>query len=164
MPSTTKIVGFAINQWLRLICLTMLCIKNTPNGVFFMFTGFTGTERKHRCAIITQTKSMPRNTAHNNLEQYDWPSDYAQADVGTYVAEHLTRIRMEAAGLPGITGIGRGHLRGIATGHYFNLAKHPHKASNQDYLVTGTYLSIQEKDRKRPTQPPRQMAELLLSA
>lgn len=101
-------------------------------------------------AKITQTSAMPRKTGHADMEEYQWPGDYSHAQAAqgremTPIANHLTRVRMEAAGVAGQTAQGSGNLRGMVTGHTFKLQGHPNDRSNADYLITQAKLDIHEK-------------------
>lgn len=84
--------------------------------------------------------ALPRDTAHNGLERYEWPGDYTAREHG----EHLARVRMEQTRARGERASGGGNVRDIVCGTTFALAGHPHASANREYLVIGATFEATE--------------------
>lgn len=82
-------------------------------------------------AIITARNELPQNTAHNELELYEWPGDYVDPSHG----EDFARVRMQQLHAEGEIGRGKGNLRNVACGTVFDLKRYPVERANQKYLV-----------------------------
>ncbi|KWK73219.1 type IV secretion protein Rhs [Burkholderia ubonensis] len=75
--------------------------------------------------------ALPQDTAHNGLERYEWPGDYADPAHG----EHFARVRMEEVRAQGERASGGGNVRDVVCGTTFTLEGHPHGDANREYLV-----------------------------
>ncbi|SDY30814.1 type VI secretion system secreted protein VgrG [Variovorax sp. YR266] len=91
-------------------------------------------------AELQQISAMPRKTAQNTWERYDWPGDYVVESEG----EQLVRTRMEETGSQGERANGAGNLRAVVPGYLITLERHPQNESNRQYLVTNTSLRLQD--------------------
>jgi type VI secretion system secreted protein VgrG len=91
-------------------------------------------------AELQQVSAMPRKTAQNTWERYDWPGDYVVESEG----EQLVRTRMEETGSQGERANGAGNLRAVVPGYLITLERHPQNESNRQYLVTNTSLRLQD--------------------
>ncbi|UVH56361.1 type VI secretion system tip protein VgrG [Variovorax paradoxus] len=91
-------------------------------------------------AELQQVSAMPRKTAQNSWERYDWPGDYVVESEG----EQLVRTRMEETGSQGERANGAGNLRAVVPGYLITLERHPQNESNRQYLVTNTSLRLQD--------------------
>ncbi|WP_257014956.1 type VI secretion system Vgr family protein [Variovorax sp. YR752] len=91
-------------------------------------------------AELQQVSAMPRKTAQNTWERYDWPGDYVVESEG----EQLVRTRMEETGSQGERADGAGNLRAVVPGYLITLERHPQNESNRQYLVTNTSLRLQD--------------------
>ncbi|WP_244197922.1 type VI secretion system Vgr family protein [Caballeronia ptereochthonis] len=98
--------------------------------------------KKPRAALIAQNE-LPQNTAHNDLERYEWPGDYTDPACGARFA----RLRMEAVRAQGDRASGSGNVRDIVCGTTFNLEGFPHEAANREYLVITSSLSASEANQ-----------------
>jgi type VI secretion system secreted protein VgrG len=84
-------------------------------------------------ANIAAVNELPQKTAHNQLEQYEWPGDYVDPAQGAAFA----RVRMQQLRAGGELGHGSGNIRNIACGTVFELTNYPSGNANQKYLVLG---------------------------
>ncbi|OJA52468.1 type IV secretion protein Rhs, partial [Burkholderia ubonensis] len=75
--------------------------------------------------------ALPQDTAHNGLERYEWPGDYADPAHG----EHFARVRMEEVRAQGERASGGGNVRDVVCGTTFTLEGYPHGDANREYLV-----------------------------
>lgn len=92
-------------------------------------------------ADLTVTANQPWQTAHNQLEKYEWhQGDYLDPKPG----DSKARIRMEELRQHGQRAIGSGNLRGLQTGHTFNIHNHPSDNANRDWLMLATEYAIEE--------------------
>ena len=91
-------------------------------------------------AELQQVSAMPRKTAQNTWERYDWPGNYVVESEG----EQLVRTRMEETGSQGERANGSGNLRAVVPGYLVTLARHPQNESNRQYLVTNAHLRLQD--------------------
>lgn len=91
-------------------------------------------------ATLTAQDSLPRETAHNQLERYEWPGDYTDPDDGNAFA----RVRMEELHAQGERATGKGNLRNVVCGTTFMLTGHPLTSANREYLVINSELDAKE--------------------
>ncbi|WP_233873533.1 type VI secretion system Vgr family protein [Paraburkholderia adhaesiva] len=100
--------------------------------------------------------------AFDNYEEYAW-GDYSQPLAGMmgiegepndawFEGEHLACVRLEAHRAKSLRGKGKGNLRGLMTGHIFQLEGYPQKLGNAGYLVVSTHIDIRNNDTS--TQAP----------
>ena len=100
--------------------------------------------KKPKMDLKAKTK-LPRNTAHNSLEMYSWPSDShnPESPTSTDEAKHLTRIKLEQAGSLGQRASAKGNLRGMVVGSTFTLAEYLNSQYNdKDYLIIANHFSL----------------------
>lgn len=79
------------------------------------------------------------NHAVPGLESFDFPGDHEVADVG----KHYAQVRLEAINVPQSQCSGSTNACGLLTGALFNLTKFPRGELNQEYLVTGSTVHIE---------------------
>lgn len=91
-------------------------------------------------ATLTAHNSLPRESAHNQLERYEWPGDYTDPEDGSEFA----RIRMEEIHARGERARGEGNLRGVVCGATCTLTGHPLARANREYLVISAELDAKE--------------------
>ncbi|MCO1357311.1 phage late control D family protein [Burkholderia multivorans] len=91
-------------------------------------------------ATLTAQNSLPRETAHNQLERYEWPGDYTETEDG----EAFAQVRMEEIHAQGARAQGEGNLRNVVCGTTFVLAGHPMASANREYLVIASELDVKE--------------------
>lgn len=86
--------------------------------------------------------NQPWETAHNQLEQYEFrQGDYVSASDG---GDFKARVYMESLRQFGRRASGAGNLRGVQVGHTFYLANHPNLGSNRGWVVLGTDYIMRE--------------------
>ena len=91
-------------------------------------------------ATLTTQNSLPRDTAHNQLERYEWPGDYTETEDGRVFAQ----VRMEEIHAQGERAKGEGNLRNVVCGTTFVLTGHPMAIANREYLVIESELDVKE--------------------
>lgn len=91
-------------------------------------------------AALAADNELPQNTAHNDLERYEWPGDYTEHGRGKDIA----RMRMEEVRAHGERAEGSGALRNVVCGTTFELEGYPYEAANQEYLVIYAALHASE--------------------
>lgn len=84
--------------------------------------------------------ALPRDTAHNGFERYEWPGDYTDPALG----EQFARVRMEEVRAQGERAAGGGNVRDVVCGTTFALEGHPHASANREYLVLGASFDATE--------------------
>nr|WP_322047528.1 type VI secretion system tip protein TssI/VgrG [Paraburkholderia sp. J67] len=94
---------------------------------------FNFTKPKSRLAV---ENALPRETAHNRLERYEWPGDHSDVDTG----EAFARIRMQELYAQGSRAWGEGNLRDVVCGTTFDLEGFPQDSANREYLVIAASL------------------------
>lgn len=115
--------------------------ENLQSGVFVT----NEFDFKTPKASYQQKAKLPRNTGHNQLEHYHWPSHSHNPENATDRQEgkHLTQVKLQALGSQGQRASASGNLRGMACGHSFQLAEYPNNEyNNQDYLIVSSALHI----------------------
>lgn len=105
-------------------------------------------------ADLTMGATLQAETAHNAHEVYEWhqASHFVQPRAGAAQQTHdvasegqfLAQRRMQAIHAKRYTAAGEGSLRGLMTGHVFKLQDHPAEHANQEWLITGASLSLEE--------------------
>jgi type VI secretion system secreted protein VgrG len=73
------------------------------------------------------------------LESFDFPGDHETGDAG----KHYAQVRLEAINVPQSQGSGSTNAPGLLTGALFKLTKFPRAELNQEYLVTGSTVHIE---------------------
>ncbi|WP_175015132.1 type VI secretion system Vgr family protein, partial [Burkholderia lata] len=91
-------------------------------------------------ATLTAQNGLPRDTAHNQFERYEWPGDYTETEDGHAFA----LVRMEEIHAQGERAKGEGNLRNVVCGTTFALAGHPMASANREYLVIASELDVKE--------------------
>ena len=77
------------------------------------------------------------------LESFDFPGDHETGDAG----KHYAQVRLEAINVPQSQGSGSTNAPGLLTGALFKLTKFPRAELNQEYLVTGSTVHIENAAR-----------------
>ncbi|MDR5741430.1 MULTISPECIES: type VI secretion system tip protein TssI/VgrG [unclassified Caballeronia] len=95
--------------------------------------------KKPSAALIVQNE-LPQDTAHNDLERYEWPGDFTDPSQG----EQFARLRMEEERAQGERAHGSGNVRDIVCGTTFRLEGFPHEAANREYLVIASAIAASE--------------------
>ena len=95
--------------------------------------------KKPTAPLIAQN-DLPRDTAHNDFERYEWPGDYTDASQG----EQIARLRMEELRARAEHANGGGIVRDVECGTTFRLEGYPHEAANQEYLVVSASFAASE--------------------
>ncbi|MBP0594755.1 type VI secretion system tip protein VgrG [Paraburkholderia sp. LEh10] len=91
-------------------------------------------------AQLQAQNELPQDTAHNQLERYEWPGDYTEQDDG----DQLARVRMEELYAQGERASGSGNVRDIVCGTTFTLSGHPQADANREYLVLRASFDAEE--------------------
>jgi type VI secretion system secreted protein VgrG len=91
-------------------------------------------------AQLEADNALPQDTAHNQLERYEWPGDYTDPKQG----EQFARVRMEEVHSQSGRAWGSGNLRDVVCGTTFHLEGYPQDSANQEYLVIGAWLVATE--------------------
>ncbi|WEN14482.1 type VI secretion system tip protein TssI/VgrG [Rhodanobacter sp. AS-Z3] len=76
------------------------------------------------------------------LDVFDYPGLHVLAADG----QHYARVRVEAANVPHMQYAGSSDAEGLATGALFKLKDFPSEALNQEYLVVGSLIHLEESD------------------
>ncbi|HEY8327380.1 MAG TPA: type VI secretion system tip protein TssI/VgrG [Rhodanobacter sp.] len=77
------------------------------------------------------------------LESFDFPGDHETGDAG----KHYAQVRLEAINVSQSQGSGSTNAPGLLTGALFKLTKFPRAELNQEYLVTGSTVHIENAAR-----------------
>jgi type VI secretion system secreted protein VgrG len=77
------------------------------------------------------------------LESFDFPGDHETGDAG----KHYAQVRLEAINVAQSQGSGSTNAPGLLTGALFKLTKFPRAELNQEYLVTGSTVHIENAAR-----------------
>ncbi|SIT49892.1 Rhs element Vgr protein [Paraburkholderia piptadeniae] len=91
-------------------------------------------------AQLQAQNELPQDTAHNQLERYEWPGDYTEPADG----EQFARVRMEELYAHGERASGKGNVRNVVCGTTFTLTGHPQASANREYLVLRSALEAEE--------------------
>ena len=73
------------------------------------------------------------------LDSFDYPGDHLSADAG----KHYAQVRLEALNVAQSLCTGATNVCGVLTGALFKLAKFPRRELNQEYLVVGSTVHIE---------------------
>ncbi|MEO9078808.1 MAG: type VI secretion system tip protein TssI/VgrG [Rhodanobacter sp.] len=74
-----------------------------------------------------------------SLDSFDYPGDHETSDAG----KHYAQVRLEATNVAQSLCTGSTNTCGVLTGALFKLAKFPRKELNQEYLVVGSTVHIE---------------------
>jgi type VI secretion system secreted protein VgrG len=91
-------------------------------------------------AQLGAQNALPGDTAHNQLERYEWPGDYTDPAQG----QQFARVRMEEVRARGERARGRGNVRDVVCGTTFSLEGYPQASANREYLVISAGLKATE--------------------
>ena len=84
-------------------------------------------------ANLLVSSDKPGGYAHDSMEMYDYPGEYAERDVG----ENLVKVECEAAQSLDDRRTGTGSALSLFPGALVTLQKHKVESENQEYLVVG---------------------------
>jgi type VI secretion system secreted protein VgrG len=93
-------------------------------------------------AILAATIANPEQHAHADREVFDYPGGYRDTAAGDV---HV-RKRLEQLKAPHDLATGETNARGIIVGNLFQLANHPVRDDNCEYLVTTTAFKIRSPE------------------
>lgn len=109
---------------------------------------------KRPTADESVTAQQPWDTAHNQLEVYEWhQGNYIDAETG---GQDKARLRAEELRQHGHRAQGAGNVRGIETGYVFNLKNHSHEDSNRQWLIVSSYFKATEIGQETSGNAPSQ--------
>lgn len=83
------------------------------------------------------------NHSVNGLESFDFPGDHETSDAG----KHYAQVRLESINVAQSLCSGSTNAPGLLTGALFKLTKFPRAELNQEYLVTGSTVHIENAAR-----------------
>ncbi len=95
--------------------------------------------KKPKASLLARN-DLPRETAHNALERYEWPGDYTERNQG----EHFARVRMEELRALAERATGSGNVRSVVCGTTFTLEGYPQDSANREYLVISAAFHARE--------------------
>jgi type VI secretion system secreted protein VgrG len=91
-------------------------------------------------ASLEATRSQERDYDLSDGEVFDYPGGYIQnGDGAQYVEDRLDELQTAFEVYDGTT-----NAQGVHTGHLLSMTRHPRDIENDEYLVTGTVLSLQQ--------------------
>ncbi|MDH0868140.1 type VI secretion system tip protein TssI/VgrG [Mitsuaria sp. GD03876] len=89
---------------------------------------------------LETTQSQERDYDLSDGEIFDYPGGYIQSGDGSqYVEDRLDELQTAFESFDGTT-----NAQGVQTGHLLSLTRHPRDLENDEYLVTGTVMSLQQ--------------------
>jgi type VI secretion system secreted protein VgrG len=91
-------------------------------------------------ADLKAAARFPGAVPGHEWEVFDYPGEYEHLDDG----ETYANLRAEEFGAAQDVYQGEGDVRGLATGHTFELTDHPRRDQNQSYLITGLQLKFDQ--------------------
>ncbi len=91
-------------------------------------------------ADLKAAARFPAAVPGHEWEVFDYPGEYEHLDDG----ETYANLRAEEFGAAQDIYQGEGDVRGLATGHTFELTDHPRRDQNQSYLITGLQLTFDQ--------------------
>ncbi|WP_312691786.1 type VI secretion system tip protein TssI/VgrG [Kosakonia sp.] len=91
-------------------------------------------------AWLFQARQNPASPSPGRIDVYEWPGRFVEQSDGEYYA----RIKQERWQVDHQQTTGTATAIGIAPGHTFQLIHAPFSQDNGDYLVTKTWLQIEE--------------------
>ncbi|MDF0607138.1 type VI secretion system tip protein VgrG [Neisseriaceae bacterium TC5R-5] len=91
-------------------------------------------------ADLSAVSQQPRPHPLNEAERFLWPGDYSDSKHG----DLISRVRMEQIRASGCRAQATGNIRGLACGYLFSLSDHQNVESNQEYLILGSQLSLED--------------------
>lgn len=93
--------------------------------------------------------SHPWDTAHNQLQRYEWAQGRRadEAGLGTLAANLAQSYHQQ-----GLRAYGQGQLKGLQVGRSFRLQGHPQTDSNIDWLILSMQMTIKALDADKQVQ------------
>ncbi|MES9850437.1 MAG: type VI secretion system tip protein TssI/VgrG [Candidatus Thiodiazotropha sp. L084R] len=88
---------------------------------------------------LSSNALIPREHAFSDYEIFDYPGEYSVPADGERYAKHRAQALQKDHELLE----GDANARGITTGGLFTMTEHPRADQNQEYLITGSYYSLQ---------------------
>ncbi|MET3440044.1 type VI secretion system secreted protein VgrG [Variovorax paradoxus] len=91
-------------------------------------------------AEIDTLRQSPAGHSRDSYEMYEWPGGYTEVGDG----ENYARVRVEQQAARRELLQGRGNLRHMAPGYFFELTRHPLEAENRRHLIEAVTCDFQE--------------------
>ena len=94
---------------------------------------------KPKASLLVKSAKAPRNHAHSDFEQYDYPGEYlATGDGDSYANSRINELQSQFEQVEG-----GGNVRGLSAGALFELSNYPRDDQNREYLVISTNYQLQ---------------------
>lgn len=116
--------------------------QRSVHALKFQLTDYDPLKPK---ASLVATESASSGSEYHELtglEVFDYPGLHVAAAAG----QHYARVRVEAANVPHVQYAGSGDAEGLAVGALFTLKDFPANELNQEYLIVGSLIHLEESD------------------
>ncbi len=119
--------------------ITEFATARSVQTVKYSLTDYDPMSPKKSLLGLDSISNADGNHPVPKLDSFDYPGDHLSTDAG----KHYAQVRLEAINVAQSLCTGATNVCGVLTGALFKLAKFPREELNQEYLVVGSTVHIE---------------------
>ena len=119
--------------------ITEFATARSVQTIKYSLTDYDPMSPKKSLLALDSISNADGNHPVPKLDSFDYPGDHLSTDAG----KHYAQVRLEASNVAQSLCTGATNVCGVLTGALFKLTKFPRKELNQEYLVVGSTVHIE---------------------
>jgi len=119
--------------------VTEFATARSVRAIKYSLTDYDPMSPKKSLLGVDSISNADGNHTVPKLDSFDYPGDHLSADAG----KHYAQVRLEAINVAQSLCTGATNVCGVLTGELFKLTKFPRKELNQEYLLIGSTVHIE---------------------
>jgi len=119
--------------------VTEFATARSVRAIKYSLTDYDPMSPKKSLLGVDSISNADGNHTVPKLDSFDYPGDHLSADAG----KHYAQVRLEALNVAQSLCTGATNVCGVLTGELFKLTKFPRKELNQEYLLIGSTVHIE---------------------
>jgi type VI secretion system secreted protein VgrG len=119
--------------------ITEFATARSVQTIKYSLTDYDPMSPKKSLLALDSISNADGNHPVPKLDSFDYPGDHLSTDAG----KHYAQVRLEASNVAQSLCSGATNVCGVLTGALFKLTKFPRKELNQEYLVVGSTVHIE---------------------
>ena len=119
--------------------ITEFATARSVQTIKYSLTDYDPMSPKKSLLALDSISNADGNHPVPKLDSFDFPGDHLSTDAG----KHYAQVRLEASNVAQSLCTGATNVCGVLTGALFKLTKFPRRELNQEYLVVGSTVHIE---------------------
>jgi type VI secretion system secreted protein VgrG len=119
--------------------ITEFATARSVQTIKYSLTDYDPMSPKKSLLALDSISNADGNHPVPKLDSFDYPGDHLSTDAG----KHYAQVRLEASNVAQSLCTGATNVCGVLTGALFKLTKFPRSELNQEYLVVGSTVHIE---------------------